>query len=406
MDMARWITGCGVIGALLLSAGVAGALQISDAYSPRNAERPLRQETRLIILHTTEGSLKGSLEKLRRNGEAHYLVGPDGHVYRIVHRDRVAWHAGRSMWEGTSNLDLVSIGIEIVGYHNQDITAAQSAAVRELLNQLKVLYRVPDERILPHSMVAYGAPNRWHRQSHRGRKRCGMQFARHDVRRSLGLTRQPRFDPDVRAGRLVEADPHLAGILFGSGREQTQAASQYAGDDPFLIARNRSAWDIARDAYNRPETVYIFPDGTRRTGSEITNWRAMPAGTRVVLGEALRDNAPEVIQVIGTHGESARDIAGEEAGRAQTIYFLTDGRVRQGHELDSGALAALEPGTRMLVGYTHGGYITARRSAFDVCGSKWNHESTFYRLSDGSLVSGDRMQEGAIPPRTMVFFPN
>ncbi len=385
-------------------AGAASALLISDAYSPRNAERPVRKETRYIILHTTEGALAGSLEKLRRNGEAHYLVGPDGHVYRIVHRDRVAWHAGRSMWEGRTNLDMIAIGIEVVGYHNRDLNAAQVAALRELLGQLKALYRVSDERILPHSMVAYGAPNRWHRQSHRGRKRCGMQFAQQDIRRRLGLTRQPRFDPDVRAGRLVNADPYLADILFGSAREQTQAVTHFTADDAMVISPSRSAWDIARDAYNQPGTVYIFPDGARRTGDTITNWRAMPPGTRVVLGESERDNVTEAIQVIGTHGGSAREIAGDEYNRARAIYFLADGRVRQGHELDVDALAALEPGTRMLVGYVHGGYITARRSAFDICGPKWNHETTYYRLPDGSLVPGDRMRERAIPPRTMVFF--
>ena len=58
------------------------ALDISGYFSPRNHERPLRPRTDYIILHTTEGSEKGSLSKLLANGEAHYMVGLDGHVDR------------------------------------------------------------------------------------------------------------------------------------------------------------------------------------------------------------------------------------------------------------------------------------------------------------------------------------
>src|SRR5690606_10241679 len=97
-----------------------------------------------IILHTTEGGGKGSLEKLRRYGEAHYMVDTDGRVTRIIHHGRIAFHAGRSMWYGQTNLDNVSIGIEMVGYHDKPLAAAQKRALRELLGQLKRMYGVPD----------------------------------------------------------------------------------------------------------------------------------------------------------------------------------------------------------------------------------------------------------------------
>ena len=70
-----------VIGlALPVPAERAVALEISDRRSPRTSERPLRRSTDFIILHTTEGPKAGSLNKLRRNGEAHYLVDRSGHV--------------------------------------------------------------------------------------------------------------------------------------------------------------------------------------------------------------------------------------------------------------------------------------------------------------------------------------
>src|SRR5690606_25227781 len=143
-----------------------------------------------------------------------YLVDIDGVVTRIIQRDRIAMHAGRSMWNGKTNLDNISVGIEIVGYHDKPITAAQKQALQELIRQLKAIYKIPDSKVLPHSMVAYGRPNRWHPVSHRGRKRCAMLLARDDLRREIGLHSKPAYDPDVRAGRLKVADAYLNTVLF------------------------------------------------------------------------------------------------------------------------------------------------------------------------------------------------
>jgi N-acetylmuramoyl-L-alanine amidase len=256
----------------------AAALNIRNHYSPHNRERARRAGTEYIILHTTEGATKGSIDKIHARGEAHYAVDTAGTVYRIIHRDRIAYHAGLSMWNGRTNLDRVALGIETVGYHDRPITPAQEQALRELLVQLQRIYRVPDDRVLPHCMVAYGAPNRWHKHPHRGRKRCGLLFAQPALRQRLGLGAAPGFDPDVRAGRLTAADPYLEDRLFGA---RNGGVTDAHGT---VIEKGRSAWDIARDRYAAADTVYIFPDGTRRRGSDISDWEHLPAGTRVLLG--------------------------------------------------------------------------------------------------------------------------
>jgi len=390
--------------ALVLLPARAPALRISSLYSPRNRERPKRERTEYIILHTTEGAKASALRKLRKNGEAHYLVDREGRVYRIVHRSRLAYHAGRSMWSGERNLDTCSIGIETVGYHNRELTEAQYAALRELLAELQGIYRIPDRNVLTHCMVAYGTPNRWHKRSHRGRKRCAMNLSTHTARVRLGLTEAPAFDPDVRSGRLAEADPHLAKVLYGSRDERRAAVEQFSTAEANVIAAGRSAWDIARDRYDSPDTRYRLPDGRTLRGSEVRDWRALPAGTRVLLSADYCDNAADTVRKIGVHGGTAREIAGEDAGDERTIYFLPDGQVRTGAELSAAQIAALPAGTRVLVGFVHGGYITARRSAYDVCGPLWDAATTFYRLPDKRIVSGDRMDEGKIPKGAMVFF--
>ena len=201
--------------ALCLSAN---ALDISDRYrSPRNPERRVRASTRLIVLHTTEAPARSSLNKVSDRGECHYCVTESGQIYRIVDRDREAFHAGRSMWQGVEDVDKYSVGIECVGYHNKVMPMVQIAAIRDLVKELKRMYRIPDQCVVCHSHVAYGAPNRWHRFKHRGRKRCGMLFAMPSVRRQLGLAARPAFDPDTRAGRVQSRLCHgFAGSFNGN----------------------------------------------------------------------------------------------------------------------------------------------------------------------------------------------
>lgn len=395
---------------LILGTGVtteaAAALNIASYYSPRNSERPPRASTDFIILHTTEGPARGSLRKLHERGEAHYFVNTNGKVLRIIDRRRVAFHAGRSMWDGRTDLDNCSIGIELVGYHDRDITAAQYAALKELLRQLQGIYQIPDERVITHSMIAYGAPNAWYKRSHRGRKRCGMLFARDSVRRKIGLDKKPSFDPDVRAGRLVNADPQLARILYS---RDAVAAVPAAGPTPgnaVVLTAGKTAWDVARDRYNTSEVTYRLPDGKEVRGDLVKDWNNIPAGTVVVLGEASTENPIDTIRVIGRDGKNAREIAGEEFDQATIIYFLPDGRIRRGDELAAAEIEALPEDTRVLVGYVDGGYISKGRSAFDICGPRWNRPDTYYRLADKSLVAGSGISETSIPRDTRVFFRN
>ena len=210
----------------LVFALAADALVLKDDYrSPRNPERRVRKATTLIVLHTTEAHAKSSLNKLSERGEAHYCVVEDGTVYRIIDRNREAYHAGRSMWAGKEDCDEYTIGIEVVGHHDKPATEKQLKAINELVATLQKTYKLKDSQVVCHSHVAYGAPNKWHKKKHRGRKRCGMLFAMPSVRSRLGLSSRPAYDPDVKAKRLVQGDKFLERVLYGN---VDTMAKQYA----------------------------------------------------------------------------------------------------------------------------------------------------------------------------------
>ena len=392
--------------ALLLSLVLPAAANVtfSNAYrSPRNAERAVRKNTTLIVLHTTEASFT-SVNKLSANGECHYLVNTDGVVYRIIDHRRVAFHAGRSMWNGRSGVDDFSIGIEIVGNHNKRPAAAQVRALAALIKEVQAIYNIPDEAVLTHSQVAYGAPNRWQKRNHRGRKRCGMLFATWNVRQQLGLLKKPAFDPDIRAGRLVSGDPELLALLYApSPKIETAQVKTYIETQTPVITAKRSAWDIARDQYNQPGTTYVFPNGTRQRGDQITNWGAIPPGTRVLFSETAAENPVEPVKTVGQNASSAVAVAREEARSATTFYILPNGAVHTGAELTPEQIASLPHATRVLVGYAKAGPITPTTRAYDLCGPRWNAKDTYYLYPHGLLKPGSEMNEKNISPGIFIF---
>ncbi|MEZ4386478.1 MAG: N-acetylmuramoyl-L-alanine amidase [Candidatus Krumholzibacteriia bacterium] len=388
----------------LATTAEAAKLRISNRYSALNRYRPGREHTDYIVLHTTEGNDAPSLARVRQGGLAHYIVMRDGRVHRVIKRQLVARHAGRSMWDGTENLDQHSIGIEVVGYHNRPLRDQQITALAELIRQLQSTYGISDDHVLTHSMVAYGKPNRWHRHPHRGRKRCGMQFAQPELRARLGLESRPLRDPDVVAGRLVEADPYLATVLYAP-EEQSEAvaAAEFTGPDNNVISGTRTAWFIARDLYDAPSTVYVLPSGKRVRGNEITDWSHMPAGTQVLLDQAqpaALSPAPAFL-TLGPN-EAASLVAGEAYDQGTTVYVRPDGRILRGDTMSEHDFRRLPAGTRVFLGFEYAGKVTARHTAYDLCGPRYREETTLYLLPGGRVKAGTEIREARIPGGTHV----
>jgi len=89
---------------------------------------------------------------------AHYVVGEDGTVFRIVAEKDRAWHAGLSQWEGRGDVNSRAIGIEIAnGGHDYGLAPypdAQIAAVIELVGDILKRNRLTPDRVVGHSDIA------------------------------------------------------------------------------------------------------------------------------------------------------------------------------------------------------------------------------------------------------------
>jgi N-acetylmuramoyl-L-alanine amidase len=128
--------------------------------SPNWDERAL--PVTMAVLHYTEmesaDAALGRLTDPQAKVSAHYLIGEDGEVVRLVPEDKRAWHAGASFWRGHRDVNSASIGIELqhpghaLGY--REFADAQIEALVPLLNRIVQEHDIPRANVVGHSDVA------------------------------------------------------------------------------------------------------------------------------------------------------------------------------------------------------------------------------------------------------------
>lgn len=130
--------------------------------SPNHGERIGVAGPDMIILHytgmpTAEGALAW-LCSPESQVSSHYFVHEDGRIDQLVPEARRAWHAGRSVWKGETDINSRSIGIEIVNAGHPgglpEFPDEQIAAVAELCRNCVERWSIAPERVLAHSDVA------------------------------------------------------------------------------------------------------------------------------------------------------------------------------------------------------------------------------------------------------------
>ncbi len=95
------------------------SVRIGSNSSTRNYSVPSspRSIEYVVVSDTENASLKGTMATLSRsevNASYHYIIGTDGIIEKLVDEENIAWHAGKSSWEGKTNLNSISIGIGLV----------------------------------------------------------------------------------------------------------------------------------------------------------------------------------------------------------------------------------------------------------------------------------------------------
>ncbi|WP_322023968.1 N-acetylmuramoyl-L-alanine amidase [Burkholderia sp. BCC1977] len=125
---------------------------------------------RFLVMHYTESDEANSLRTLTGDSvSVHYVVAPQPRiehgmpvVYQLVPESKRAWHAGISEWQGTTELNAASIGIENVNRGPLDpqnrtwqpYPPEQVDALIRLSKDIVARYRIPPTRVVGHSDIA------------------------------------------------------------------------------------------------------------------------------------------------------------------------------------------------------------------------------------------------------------
>ena len=137
-------------------------MNIIPHFSPNFNERQGHTTPQLIILHYTD--MLDALSALERlcapatQVSAHYLISKGGEIYQMVPDSMRAWHAGQSYWQGETDINSASIGIELDNpghsYGLEPYPQVQLGALLDLLKSLRQRYNIPRSHIIGHSDIA------------------------------------------------------------------------------------------------------------------------------------------------------------------------------------------------------------------------------------------------------------
>ncbi|BAN23402.1 N-acetylmuramyl-L-alanine amidase negative regulator of AmpC AmpD [Caballeronia insecticola] len=148
-----------------------GTYIADTSHRAKNADSRIR----FLVMHYTEIDEAGSLEVLTGDQVSVHYVVPDAPriergepvVYQLVPEDKRAWHAGLSSWQGATELNASSIGIENVNLgpidgnigesgHTrwQPYPPAQVDALIKLSRDIVTRYKIPPTRVVGHSDIA------------------------------------------------------------------------------------------------------------------------------------------------------------------------------------------------------------------------------------------------------------
>jgi N-acetylmuramoyl-L-alanine amidase len=130
-------------------------------------DRPSGAKPSFLVIHYTETkNLKDAEDYfLGRTAHptggrvsVHYMIDEDGTIVQYVDESKRAWHAGKSYWDGVSDLNGHSIGIELVNpghkYGYRAFPLRQMDALRRLSKEIIARNDIPAHNVVAHSDIA------------------------------------------------------------------------------------------------------------------------------------------------------------------------------------------------------------------------------------------------------------
>jgi N-acetylmuramoyl-L-alanine amidase len=117
----------------------------------------LRKPNMVIIHHTAQNGCPETLHTFtvtRTQVSAHYVICRDGTIYHMLNDYLRAWQAGVSKWGNITDVNSVSIGIELDNNGFEPFSSLQINSLLRLLSTLKAAYHIPAANFVGHGDIA------------------------------------------------------------------------------------------------------------------------------------------------------------------------------------------------------------------------------------------------------------
>ncbi|MBC7913471.1 MAG: N-acetylmuramoyl-L-alanine amidase [Pyrinomonadaceae bacterium] len=117
----------------------------------------LRKPNYIIIHHTAQNSCEQTLKTFtmpKTQVSAHYVICKDGTVHHMLNDYLRAWHGGVAKWGTITDINSVSLGIELDNNGLEEFPESQINSLITLLENLKKSYNIPSPNFIGHADIA------------------------------------------------------------------------------------------------------------------------------------------------------------------------------------------------------------------------------------------------------------
>lgn len=117
----------------------------------------MRKPNFVIIHHTAQTACDTTLKTFtlpRTQVSAHYVICKDGTIHHMLNDYLRAWHAGNSKWGNVTDVNSVSIGIELDNNGFEPFSEAQIKSLLDVLKRLKKDNNISTANFIGHADIA------------------------------------------------------------------------------------------------------------------------------------------------------------------------------------------------------------------------------------------------------------
>jgi N-acetylmuramoyl-L-alanine amidase len=117
----------------------------------------MRKPNFVIIHHTAQTACDTTLKTFtlpRTQVSAHYVICKDGTINHMLNDYLRAWHAGNSKWGNVTDVNSVSVGIELDNNGFEPFSEAQINSLLQVLKKLKKDNNIPTANFIGHADIA------------------------------------------------------------------------------------------------------------------------------------------------------------------------------------------------------------------------------------------------------------